>query len=42
MNALFGLIIGALASFAITGSAQGACGGASLGAVFGWLMSQLD
>ena len=39
---LFGLIVGALAGFAITGSVQGACGGVVIGTVLVWLVSQLD
>jgi len=39
---LFCLLIGTLAGYAMTGTLQGTCGGAAIGAVVGWLMYQLD
>lgn len=39
---LFGLLIGALAGYAITGTLQGACGSAAIGGILCWSMSQLD
>ena len=39
---VFGLIIGGLAGYAMTGTLQGACGGAAIGGVLLWLIAQLE